>query len=422
MAKRRKNMATKEVKHNLEQCSVIVVAGATIARATIAVAILEQRWRKLSINTCMRKDRSVVFQFDPEIERTVRRLRREQRNSKTISDMDNLQDVGNLDPHEQLQPVNIQEKQNEHVNRRQLGNNNIIYMENDRDGAIRDYVVLTPQVVHPGIIRPEVEAVNFELKPMMFQMLQTVGQFNGLPNEDPHLNLKLFLELETFYNGLNPSTRLMVDASTNEALLFKSYTEAYEILERIANNNYQWPSTKQPAVRGAAGVHNIYAITALLAQVTSLTNMIKATTSAPAAVKQVAKLSCVYCGEEHKFDNCPRNLASVNYVSNYNRQSQNNPYSNTYNLEWKQHPNFLWSNQNQNTPTLSGQNRNAQPLGFHPQNQGQKHTSHNPLISLETLIEEYIAKNEAIVQSQAISVTNLKNQIAQLATTMSSRF
>ena len=48
-------------------------------------------------------------------------------------------------------------------------------MADDRDRAIRDYVVLTPQVVHPGIIRPEVEAANFELKPVMFQMLQTVG-------------------------------------------------------------------------------------------------------------------------------------------------------------------------------------------------------------------------------------------------------
>ena len=57
----------------------------------------------------MSKDRSIVFQFDPEIERIVRRLRREQRNSKTVSDMDNLQDVGNLDPHGPLQPVNIQE-------------------------------------------------------------------------------------------------------------------------------------------------------------------------------------------------------------------------------------------------------------------------------------------------------------------------
>ena len=58
--------------------------------------------------------------------------------------MDNLLGVGNLDPHGPLQPVNIQEEHNEDVNQRQLGNNNIIHMPNDRDRAIRDYAVLTP--------------------------------------------------------------------------------------------------------------------------------------------------------------------------------------------------------------------------------------------------------------------------------------
>ena len=40
---------------------------------------------------------------------------------------------------------------------------------------------------------------------------------------------------------------------------------------------------------------------------------------------------------------------------------------------------------------------------------------------METLIKESIAKNEAIVQSQAVSLKNLENQIGQLATAMSSR-
>ena len=190
----------------------------------------------------------------------------------------------------------------------------------------------------------------------------------------------------------------MVDASANRALLSKYYTEAYEILERIANNNYQWPSIRQTIARGAVWVHNIDAITTLLAQVKSLTNMVKAMTSVPAAVKQVAELSCVYCEEEHLFENCPGNPASVNYVGN-NLQNQNNPYSNTYNPWWKQHPIFSWSNQNQYAPTPSGQN------------QGQRHTSNDQFSSLETLIKEYIMKNEVIVQSQAISMRNLENKI-----------
>ena len=65
--------------------------------------------------------------------------------------------------------------------------------------------------------------------------------------------------------------------------------------------------------------------------------------------------------------------------------------------------------------------RNTQPPGFHQQSQGQKHINQDLITSLETLIKEYIAKNEAIVQSQAVSLRNLENQMGQLATAMSSR-
>ena len=41
-------------------------------------------------------------------------------------------------------------------------------MTDDIDRAIRDYGVLTPQAMHLGIVRPDVQADNFELKPVMF--------------------------------------------------------------------------------------------------------------------------------------------------------------------------------------------------------------------------------------------------------------
>ena len=83
--------------------------------------------------------------------------------------------------------------------------------------------------------------------------------------------------------------------------------------------------------------------------------------------------------------------------------------------------NFSWSSQNRNVPALNGQNRNTQPPGFHQQSQRQKHISQDPITLLEALIKEYIAKNEAIVQSQVVSLGNLENQMGQLATAMSSR-
>ena len=72
---------------------------------------------------------------------------------------------------------------------------------------------------------------------------------------------------------------------------------------------------------------------------------------------------------------------------------------------------------------MNGLSRNTQPQlpGFHQQSQGQKHISQDPITSLEALIKEYIAKNEAIVQSQVVSLRNLDNKMGQLATAMSSR-
>ena len=143
--------------------------------------------------------------------------------------------------------------------------------------------------------------------------------------------------METFYNGLNGQTRTIVDAAANGALLAKTYNEAYEILERMATNNYQWPTERLNA-RKAAGLHEVDAITALSAQVSSLTNMIK-TMNMSAGVNsvQAVGVTCVYCGEGHVYDDCPSNPVSACYVGNFNR---NNPYLAPYNQGLRQHPNF----------------------------------------------------------------------------------
>ncbi|KAH9680322.1 hypothetical protein KPL71_026505 [Citrus sinensis] len=427
-------------------------------------------------------DRALIVLTEPkEIERTARRLRREHRELQAVVAMDDLQDLRNLNRREGIQPVNVHEGLNGQCVQRQPRNNNIIHMTNDRDRAIRDYAMLTPQAIHPGIVRPDVQADNFDLKPEALRLRlfpfslrdrarawlnslppdsittwsdladkcflkyfpptknvklrNEITSFHQLEDESlcdawerfkellrkcPHHGIPYCIQLETFYNGLNPSTRLMVDALANGALLSKSYNEAYEILERIANN-YQWPSTRQAAARGTTGVHNVDALTALSAQVTSLTKIVNAMTTAPATVNQISDMSCVYCGEGHLFDNCPGNLASINYMGSFNRQNQDNPYSNTHNPRWRQHPNFSWSYQNQTAAAPSGQNRPAQLPGFYQQNQEQRSINNDQLSSLEGLIKDYIVKNEAVVQSHTVSLRNLENQIGQLATALSNR-
>ena len=108
----------------------------------------------------------------------------------------------------------------------------------------------------------------------------------------------------------------------NGAILSNSYNEAYEIIERIVSNNYQWPTNQIASERRVAGVHEVDALTSLSAQVSSISSMLKHFTAnntnnfvaQPPSPFEV--VFYVYCEEGHSFENCPLNPESVYYVGN----------------------------------------------------------------------------------------------------------
>ena len=116
-----------------------------------------------------------LLPVNPEIELTFRQRRHERTTQRQVE-----MDLGNQN----------QDQGNEadHVR-------NPILIDDDRDQCIRQYVVPFFSELNPGIKRPDIGATQFELKLVMFQMLQTVGQFSGTPTEDPHLHLRLFMEV-----------------------------------------------------------------------------------------------------------------------------------------------------------------------------------------------------------------------------------
>ncbi|KAJ9542864.1 hypothetical protein OSB04_029370 [Centaurea solstitialis] len=69
-----------------------------------------------------------------------------------------------------------------------------VHIVDDKDRKIRDYATPGADQFASGIPRPDANN-RFELKPVMFQMLQTMGQFGGSTVEDPHAHLKSFLEV-----------------------------------------------------------------------------------------------------------------------------------------------------------------------------------------------------------------------------------
>ncbi|XP_021831329.1 uncharacterized protein LOC110771347 [Prunus avium] len=67
-------------------------------------------------------------------------------------------------------------------------------------------------------------------------------RFKDLLRKCPHHELPTWIQVQTFYNGLSQTSRTLVDAAAGGALMAKTATEAFELLETMASNNYQWPS------------------------------------------------------------------------------------------------------------------------------------------------------------------------------------
>ncbi|KAK9043644.1 hypothetical protein V6N11_071979 [Hibiscus sabdariffa] len=232
---------------------------------------------------------------------------------------------------------------------------------------------------------------------------------------------------------------MMLDASANGNLLDKSPEEAFDILDRIANNDYQFPTARLGAGRRTPGKLDLDASDSVSVQLSAITNMLK-NLQKPTDVRDTKALSCVHCEGNHHANDSPTMHESASYVGNYNRNA-NNPYSNTYNPGWRQHPNFSWDNQGgSNTSNANRQQNMNAPPGFQTnmpwqsEAKGNASTSHNN--SMEAMMQEFISSTKtllhdhlttiksqgnllqtqgALLQSHDSSLRALQNQVGQIA-------
>ncbi|KAL4295770.1 hypothetical protein GQ457_12G015740 [Hibiscus cannabinus] len=61
--------------------------------------------------------------------------------------------------------------------------------------TVRDYLAEDLEGLNPTVTMSDFEAEHFELKPMVFHMLNTLGHFGGSPTENARQQLKSFLEI-----------------------------------------------------------------------------------------------------------------------------------------------------------------------------------------------------------------------------------
>ncbi|KAF7832953.1 uncharacterized protein G2W53_015286 [Senna tora] len=223
-------------------------------------------------------------------------------------------------------------------------------------------------------------------------------RFKELLRKCPHHGLPKWLQVQTFYNGLSSEIRTSIDAAAGGALMSKPIDAAYTLLETMSSNNQQWHSDKHVHAR-VAGVQDSDMFASLSSQIAALTKEVKSL-GIQGAVKAVSPFmqACENCGEMHTSEQCPLVLESVQYLANKNA---NNPYSNTYNPGWRNHPNFSWSQNQGARPSSSSRPNN--PPGFNIGGFNQQARALPPPAekkpSLEEMMMSYKSKNDALKQT-----------------------
>ncbi|XP_038896707.1 uncharacterized protein LOC120084967 [Benincasa hispida] len=210
--------------------------------------------------------------------------------------------------------------------------------------------------------------------------------------------------METFYGGLNRASQMAAGR-----LMDKSYTEAKEILDHIAKHNMEWMDDtydgRADRKKRSQNVNSIdsNAIATLSTQVAMMTSLLQNITlgngSNQQKVNQVEAfgqpmVSCVGCGDPHFYAECSQNPQR--------KSSEAPPRGEPSAKEW--------------TAACISTNASTRSTPF---NRGGQTSSSRS--TLENLLKEYIAQNDALLKIQASSIRNLEIQVGQIANELKSR-
>ncbi|XP_019240364.1 PREDICTED: uncharacterized protein LOC109220352 [Nicotiana attenuata] len=264
-----------------------------------------------------------------------------------------------------------------------------------------------------SIVKPRITG-HFELKQSMIQLLYSNGQFMGLPHEDPQQHILNFLEISDTYitNRVTPDyvrLTLFPFSLLGEAKrwLKKAGESLYSAWERFKGLIRDCPhhnqtrellahtfveglhlETKIVVDAAAGGVLELDVVSALSAQISTLTNQVNQMTMVinkqQARPVQQVQVFCEVCGEGNMSNLCSANPESVYFVGNANRGQTNQP----------------------------------------PQAEQQA----SPTSHLEKMMKKLMADQQNLTQklmadqqAQAVAMRNLEHQVGQLASALNTR-
>ncbi|XP_017617797.1 uncharacterized protein LOC108462347 [Gossypium arboreum] len=192
----------------------------------------------------------------------------------------------------------------------------------------------------------------------------------------------------------------MVDAASGGALVNMTPENARTLISTMAVNSQQFGSSSEPSRR----VHEVSTVS-LENKIDKLTNIVNSLVTGKIGAAKVCGICTM---PNHPTDSCPmlqdKTGAQVNAINNFPGPPQRpyNPYGNTFNPGWRDHPNMSYGNKNQN----------YQPRPPPFPNQSPQKTS------LETIVEKLAISQEKFQTQTQSHLQEIDKQISQLAQTV----
>ncbi|XP_027364550.1 uncharacterized protein LOC113871650 [Abrus precatorius] len=245
-------------------------------------------------------------------------------------------------------------------------------------------------------------------------LYDTWERFKELLRKCPHHRIPNWLQVQTFYNGLNSATRQMIDAAARGTLNSKTPGAAQKLFEEMAMNNYQWSSTRSKPSKSAE-IYSLDAVTSLAMQVEALGKKIYGlSVNHPVA----PMMRCDICGGGHPNHECRATQEEHANVIGNRPPYQN--YNGMNNPDYRNYANPSWNNNQQptrnNTPSRYQQAPHQLP----------------PLVEKKSNLEELMTKfiqfsesrfqsTETALRNQQASIHNLEIQLVQISRLLSER-
>ncbi|XP_062109887.1 uncharacterized protein LOC133821759 [Humulus lupulus] len=274
-----------------------------------------------------------------------------------------------------------------------------------------------------GSIRKEICGIRQAVGESLYDYWE---RFKRLCASCPHHQISEQLLIQYFYEGLLPLDRSMIDAASGGALVDKTPAAARSLISNMAANSQQF-GIRQEHMSTSRRVNEVQTTVdnQLGQQIAQLTSVVQQL----ALGQQVRPCGiCQVVG--HPTDTCPTlvegETEGVNAVGNFPgqlRQMYYEPFSQTYNPGWRDHPNLRYGNQQQLAPQPTA----ARPPGFTTQQRSPNNYAPRPSQppqaapppnakpSTEDLINALATNTLQFQQTTQASIKSLENQVGQLA-------